>query len=193
MKISVKSKSLVNIILFLLYMESCYCVVRIDRDSPDISDLVDINNCNSIQKSNIEKGRCKCSIGVASSIVSTNTGQLSCVANGNIDSSKYTWMFYYPVLFPLRKIVTGHIILVYAGLFMTEHLIPAVTFHERKFYGVMFNEMGLLYSLSILVWNDITSEYFETELFLNGFSIFLNKKLTVVLLLNYNKVKLYNQ
>ena len=89
MKISVISKSLVNIILFLLYIESCYCV-KIDRDSPDISDLVDTNNCDSIQNSNLAVGRCRCSIGSGSSIVSTNTGHLSCVANGNIDSSKYT-------------------------------------------------------------------------------------------------------
>ena len=88
-KISVKSKSLVNIISFLLYIESCYCVI-IDRGSPDISDSVDSNNCNSIHLSNMEAGRCRCSIGPTSSIVSTNTGQLSCVLNGNIDSSKYT-------------------------------------------------------------------------------------------------------
>ena len=43
------------------------------------------------------------------------------------------------------------IILVCAGLFMTEHLIPAVTFHERKFHEVVFNDIGLLYSLRIAV------------------------------------------
>ena len=88
MKISVKSRLLVNAILFLLYMESCCCVI-IDRGSPDISDSVDNGNCESIRNSYFNTvRRCRCSIGHQSSIVSTNTGKLFCVANGDIDRSK---------------------------------------------------------------------------------------------------------
>lgn len=41
-----------------------------------------------------------------------------------------------------NRVYVVSIVLVYAALFLTEHLIPAVTFHERKFHGVGFNDMG---------------------------------------------------
>ena len=69
----------------LHYLESCYCVT-IDRESRDRSDIdIDINNCNWLQGSFLERGRCRC---VASSIVSTITDQIKCVRNGDIDASK---------------------------------------------------------------------------------------------------------
>ena len=67
----------------LHYLESCYCVT-IDRESRDRSDI-DINNCDWLQGSFVDRGRCRC---VASSIVSTITGQIKCVRNGDIDTSK---------------------------------------------------------------------------------------------------------
>ena len=103
MKIGVRSKSLVKIILFSLYMESC-CCLKIYRESRDVSDLLGVKNCDQIPKTFLELGRCRCSL--VSSIVSTDTGQLQCIANKDIDKSKYTQMLLYSMLsVSLRKIV----------------------------------------------------------------------------------------
>lgn len=89
MNISMISNSLVNVILSLLYVES-RSYFKIDRYSRDVSDLLDANNCNSISQAFLENGRCRCSIPPASTILSANTGKIACIANRNIDSSKYT-------------------------------------------------------------------------------------------------------
>ena len=88
MKNWVGSKPPVNVILFLLYMES-YCCFKIDRGLKDISDSLDVdNNCNSIERSFVQHGRCKCDS--IASIASINTGPLKCIADKEIDESKYT-------------------------------------------------------------------------------------------------------
>ena len=85
-----RSKSLVNITLFLLYMESC-CCLTIYRELRDKSDLLSTSNCNGITQTFFEHEtrRCKCSISPKASIVSTNSGKISCIVDSNIDSSKY--------------------------------------------------------------------------------------------------------
>ena len=97
MKICVISSSLENMILILLYMESSFCVM-ISRELVDISDSLDSNNCESISRSFTERGRCKC-VSV-SSIVSTDTGEIACIRNKDIDRSKYTGILLYSLLFP---------------------------------------------------------------------------------------------
>lgn len=87
MKTSVILISLVNVILMLFCMESC-CSIRIDRQLKDVSDRLDLNNCNSIFGAILEGEKCRCS--QVSSILSTSTDKIGCVANGNIDSSKYS-------------------------------------------------------------------------------------------------------
>lgn len=104
MKIVVISNLSFNVILLLLYMELCCCIV-IDRESRDTSDSFDINNCNEIIRTFSVKGRCKCD-SPGSSILSTNTGQLACIKNRDIGSSKYTWILLYLLLFSWRKTVT---------------------------------------------------------------------------------------
>lgn len=94
MKISVISNSLVNVIILLLCIESC-CFFKIDRELRDTSDSWDINNCNSIRRTFLENGRCRCSFSQGSSILSTNTGQIGCTMNSHIDSGKNTWIFLY--------------------------------------------------------------------------------------------------
>ena len=88
MKISLISTSLVTVFLLFLCMESC-CSFTIDRDSRDTSDSLNMNNCNNIRQSFIDAGRCACDLSF-SSVVSTVTGGLACVANRNIDTRKYT-------------------------------------------------------------------------------------------------------
>ena len=106
MKIGVRSKSLVNIILLLFYIESytCFTIYRTSRDE---SDSLDTHNCESIDGTfSVQAGRCKCEISSAS-IVSTNTGQIACVKNTDIGKSKYTRMLLYSVFsIYSRKIVT---------------------------------------------------------------------------------------
>ena len=85
----VRSMLSVNIILFLLYMElSCCLEIKIDRELRDISDLLDASNCESIKKSHIERGRCRC--GATASIASINKGPISCINNNELEKSKYT-------------------------------------------------------------------------------------------------------
>ena len=98
-----RSKSPVNIILFVLYVESC-CCFTIDRESRDVSDSLDKDNCDSINQSFSESGRCRCS--TESSIVSKNTGPIACVLDNNIDKSKYTSVSPYSVLFSLKNFLT---------------------------------------------------------------------------------------
>ena len=62
----------------------------LDRALGDRVDVINFHNCNSITQSFMEAGRCRCSIGPWSSIVSTNTGQIECVKDNNIDRSKYS-------------------------------------------------------------------------------------------------------
>ena len=88
MKIGGRSKSLVNVILLLLYIESYYCFT-IYREFRDESDTLDASNCNGIFNTYFEQGRCKCGISQEASIVSTNTAQIACVRNNDIDKSKY--------------------------------------------------------------------------------------------------------
>ena len=92
MRVNVGSKSLVNIILFLLYAESC-CCVTINRESRDVSDLLGIHNCNFITGSFLESGRCRC--GGPPNIVTTKTGGIGCVADEDIEKGKGTWMLIY--------------------------------------------------------------------------------------------------
>ena len=108
MKIEVRSKTLVNIILLLLYMESC-CGFTIDREGRDISASFDQSNCNSIPRTFASQpGRCKCDRTPKSSIASTIAGTIACVENEDIDTSKYTCMLHYSVIsISLRKILTS--------------------------------------------------------------------------------------
>ena len=102
MKICVMSNSLVNVILVLLYIESCRSFT-IDRELRDISDSLDANNCNSIVQSYVVGGRrCRCD-GISSSIVSTDTGLIHCIKNKDIDISKYTGTLLYSLLFSSLK------------------------------------------------------------------------------------------
>ena len=107
MKIGVRSKSVVVIILLLLYMESS-CYFTIDRELRDISDSFDKNNCNSIRRTfSNQPGKCMCDQTPKSSILSTNAGQIACIKNEDIDKGKYTCMLHYSVIsISLRKIVT---------------------------------------------------------------------------------------
>ena len=73
--------------LILLYVES-YCCVKIDRELRDIIDLLNPINCDGIRLAYLNGRRCKCF--TFSSIVSTNMGQIACIKNKNIDTSKYT-------------------------------------------------------------------------------------------------------
>ena len=101
MKISVISNSLLNVILMLHCMESCYCFA-IDRKLRDTSSFLYRNNCDMIDNLFVQYGGCKCA--TISSIVSTSTGQIACVSDGDIDTSKNTWIVIHSVLFSLRKI-----------------------------------------------------------------------------------------
>ena len=87
MKISVISNSLLNVILMLHCMESCYCFA-INRKLRDTSFFLYKNNCDGIANSIVQYGRCECA--TTSSIVSTSTGQIACVSDGEIDTSKNT-------------------------------------------------------------------------------------------------------
>lgn len=126
MKISVISNSLVNVILLLLYMEPC-CFVTIIRELRDESDVLGERNCNRIAHTFVNNGRCRCDTS-RSSILSTNTGQIACIADSNIDRSKYAWILFSTVSFLNRdSFVT--VVLVHNRSFMTEHIIPSVTFY----------------------------------------------------------------
>ena len=89
MKISVMSNSLVNVIFSLFYIEP-FCFVTIDRGKVDITDTLtwNANNCNRVYQTFSEHGRCKCSITPSSTILSTETGQVACIENGNINEGK---------------------------------------------------------------------------------------------------------
>ena len=105
MKIGAISKLPLNVTLLLLYMDLC-CCFAIDRELRDMSDSLDVNNCDSILRTfSIQSRKCKCDLS-RGSISSTNTGQIACIKNRDIGSSKYTWILLYLLLFSWRKIVT---------------------------------------------------------------------------------------
>lgn len=87
MKKSWRSKLQVNIILLLFCMESC-CCVGVDRGSQDQIDLIQKSNCEDVSGAFYEKFRCKCSV-FRPNILSRNTGQVQCLKDADIDSSKY--------------------------------------------------------------------------------------------------------
>lgn len=105
MKNWVKSKPPINIVLFLLYLESCSCF-KIDRHLHDTSDLLNANNCDGIQGTHFEDRRKRCKCTGTGSIVSINTGRIQCLKKNAIDSGKYTSVLLYSVFFSLRNIVT---------------------------------------------------------------------------------------
>ena len=131
MKISVISNSLVNVIILLLCIESC-CFFKIDRELRDTSDSWDINNCNSIRRTFLENGRCRCSFSQGSSILSTNTGQIGCTMNSHIDSGKNTWYFSINCCSFLKiRDNDATFILVHDGSFMIEHIILPFSFYAK--------------------------------------------------------------
>lgn len=90
MKISVISNSLLNVILMLHCMESCYCV-RVDRGVRDKIDVSrDTNNCNFLADSFVEMGKCKCSRSANNIATYIGGSQVACVHDLDIDESKNT-------------------------------------------------------------------------------------------------------
>ena len=88
MKVSVRSNLLVNIILSFFYIELCYCII-LDRESTDKIDSLNPYNCDGISNALHLNGRCKCSF--PSSILSTNTGEFTCIKDQFVDGGKYAW------------------------------------------------------------------------------------------------------
>ena len=90
MKISVISNSLLNVISMLHCMKSWYCV-RIDRGVIDRIDVLrDTNNCNFLEGSFFEMGRCKCSRYASSIATYFARNYVACVYDLEIDKSKNT-------------------------------------------------------------------------------------------------------
>ena len=138
MKVCVIANSLVNFILILLHMKQSSCIT-IDRESRDIIDSLAINNCDSIRKTFIQQGRCKCA--EIASIASTDTAGIGCIRNKDIDRRKYTRILFNSLLFFFIKNVAVLSLLFLFKLIHWKQSTQSSQLLLMKAYGVVLDDM----------------------------------------------------